>query len=309
MSDILSFRQEQKHSTFLAEQVRLYELKFQIEEVLQTWSYVPLMDLPKEVGAAIDHVLEHFFEIDMPLRFWTAQKATTFSCSLLTPALLESKAELIALTFEILKTIGFRHAKLQLRDPQFKQLSRCLRTFGLKIPIYSPLDPVGSDLSVFHFEFLCGQAVLAWGADTGFSRQNLFSDLAAYSSHLDLASMVDLKNKYEHYKEFVQSDFLVVNRKETDKSAIEIVRVLRGQGFDTAYDFTGRAREALLAYARRMGILNLILVGEHDTEKDEVTLVDVWDGIPMKLKISDMFDQKSSFRKMLRFQKRWEEEA
>ncbi|MBI2079178.1 glycosyltransferase family 4 protein [Candidatus Micrarchaeota archaeon] len=80
-------------------------------------------------------MLEHFFEIDMPLRFWTAQKATTFSCSLLTPALLESKAELIALTFEILKTIGFRHAKLQLRDPQFKQLSRCLRTFGLKIPI------------------------------------------------------------------------------------------------------------------------------------------------------------------------------
>lgn len=84
-------------------------------------------------------------------------------------------------------------------------------------------------------------------------------------------------------------DFLLFNLKEDRREALEIAQVLRSKGFSTARDIIRRGFQDSLAYARRMNILRMLVLGGDDCSADEVFIVRVADGKGLKIKKSDLF--------------------
>ena len=84
-------------------------------------------------------------------------------------------------------------------------------------------------------------------------------------------------------------DFLLFNLKEDRREALEIAQALRSKGFSTARDIIRRGFEDSLAYARRMNILRMLVLGGDACAEDEVLIVRVADGKGLKLKKSDLF--------------------
>ncbi len=72
-------------------------------------------------------------------------------------------------------------------------------------------------------------------------------------------------------------DFLVFNLKEDRREALEIAKTLRDRGFTVARDIIRRDFENSLAYAKRMNILRMMIIGGDNCGDDEVYIVRVAD--------------------------------
>jgi ATP phosphoribosyltransferase regulatory subunit len=72
-------------------------------------------------------------------------------------------------------------------------------------------------------------------------------------------------------------DFLIFNIREDKREALEIARCLRGRGYSVARDIIRRDFENSLAYAKRMNILRMMVIGGDYCADDEVYIVRVSD--------------------------------
>lgn len=79
-------------------------------------------------------------------------------------------------------------------------------------------------------------------------------------------------------------DFLIFNLKEDRREALEIAKSLRDRGFTVARDIIRRDFDNSLAYAKRMNILQMMVIGGDLCNEDEVYIVRVADkkGIAVK---------------------------
>ncbi len=94
-------------------------------------------------------------------------------------------------------------------------------------------------------------------------------------------------------------DFLIFNLMEDRREALEIAKCLRSRGYSVARDIIKRDFDHSLAYAKRMNILQMMVIGGNYCADDEVYIVRVADkkGIAIKkreLSIKDfLLDRKS----------------
>jgi len=84
-------------------------------------------------------------------------------------------------------------------------------------------------------------------------------------------------------------DFLLFNLKEDRSEVLEIAQHLRRLGFSTARDIIRRDFANSLAYAKRMNILRMIVIGGDYCGDDEVYLVRVADRKGKAIKKSELF--------------------
>lgn len=73
-------------------------------------------------------------------------------------------------------------------------------------------------------------------------------------------------------------DFLLFNLKEDRREVLEIARSLRKQGYSAARDIIRRDFENSMAYAQRMNIRHMLVIGGDFCAEDEVYIVRVADG-------------------------------
>ncbi len=83
-------------------------------------------------------------------------------------------------------------------------------------------------------------------------------------------------------------DFLLFNLKEDRREVLEIAQCLRRRGFTTARDIIRRDFENSLAYAKRMNILRMMVIGGGYCGEDEVYIVRVADGKGRSIKKSEL---------------------
>ncbi|MCM2357242.1 MAG: ATP phosphoribosyltransferase regulatory subunit [Geobacteraceae bacterium] len=84
-------------------------------------------------------------------------------------------------------------------------------------------------------------------------------------------------------------DFLLFNLKEDRREVLEIAQCLRRRGFTTARDIIRRDFDNSLAYAARMNILRMMVIGGDYCGDDEVYVVRVADRQGIKIKKSELF--------------------
>ncbi|HEU0264949.1 MAG TPA: ATP phosphoribosyltransferase regulatory subunit, partial [Geobacterales bacterium] len=73
-------------------------------------------------------------------------------------------------------------------------------------------------------------------------------------------------------------DFLLFNRREDKREVLAIAQLLRQQGYTTARDIIRRDFDNSLAYARRMNIRLMMVIGDDHCADNEVYVVRVADG-------------------------------
>lgn len=83
-------------------------------------------------------------------------------------------------------------------------------------------------------------------------------------------------------------DFLIFNRKEDRREALELAKRLRRRGLTAARDIIRRGFAESLEYARKMNILHMIVIGHEQCADDEVYVVRVADGRGMVAKKGDL---------------------
>ncbi len=84
-------------------------------------------------------------------------------------------------------------------------------------------------------------------------------------------------------------DFLLFNLRDDRREALEIAQCLRRKGFTTARDIIRRDFDNSLAYAKRMNILRMMVIGGDFCGDDEVYVVRVADGKGTRIKKNDLF--------------------
>ncbi len=89
-------------------------------------------------------------------------------------------------------------------------------------------------------------------------------------------------------------DFLLFNLKEDRREVLALAQHLRRLGFSTARDIIRRDFENSLAYARRMNIRLMMVIGGDYCGEDEVYIVRVEDGKGIKIKKAEIFRDKST---------------
>ena len=83
-------------------------------------------------------------------------------------------------------------------------------------------------------------------------------------------------------------DFLLFNLREDRRLVLEIAQCLRRNGFTTARDIIRRDFDNSLAYARRMNINRMMVIGGDYCADDEVYVVRVSDNTGTKMKITEL---------------------
>ena len=83
-------------------------------------------------------------------------------------------------------------------------------------------------------------------------------------------------------------DFLIFNKKEDRREALELAKRLRRKGFTAARDIIRRGFAESLEYARKMNILHMIVIGDENCAGDEVYVVRVADGKGITVRKSDL---------------------
>jgi len=185
-----------------------------------------------------------------------------------------------------------------------KILSRHVREFGYKEPFHYDLGSFLDSRVYTSVFFRIGSDTHLKNVITGGRRQAGPYETVGFS--FDLQVLLEMMNQAGAPLPPPKVDFLIVNRKKTRKSIFEIMRVLREHGYSVALDYSDLNKDDLLAYARKAGILNLLIVGDEDAAINEVRLFDVTDKVSTKLSVSDIFDEKSGLNKMLKYHKRLE---
>jgi ATP phosphoribosyltransferase regulatory subunit len=83
-------------------------------------------------------------------------------------------------------------------------------------------------------------------------------------------------------------DFLIFNLKEDRREALEIAKSLRDRGYTVARDIIRRDFDNSLAYAKRMNILRMMVIGGDRCNEDEVFIVRVADKKGIAVKKSEL---------------------
>nr|WP_041245706.1 ATP phosphoribosyltransferase regulatory subunit [Geotalea uraniireducens] len=91
-------------------------------------------------------------------------------------------------------------------------------------------------------------------------------------------------------------DFLLFNLKEDRREVLEIAQRLRARGFTTARDIIHRDFDNSLAYAKRMNIKQMLVIGGDYCADDEVYVVRVADKIGVAVKKIDLFREDYSLK-------------
>lgn len=84
-------------------------------------------------------------------------------------------------------------------------------------------------------------------------------------------------------------DFLLFNLKEDRREVLEIAQRLRARGFTTARDIIRRDFDNSLAYAKRMNIKQMLVIGGNYCADDEVYVVRVADKNGVAVKKNDLY--------------------
>jgi ATP phosphoribosyltransferase regulatory subunit len=84
-------------------------------------------------------------------------------------------------------------------------------------------------------------------------------------------------------------DFLLFNLREDRREVLGIAQRLRSKGYTTARDIIRRDFAHSLAYARRMNILHMMVIGGDYCADDEVYIIRVADGSGSKIKKNELF--------------------
>jgi ATP phosphoribosyltransferase regulatory subunit len=84
-------------------------------------------------------------------------------------------------------------------------------------------------------------------------------------------------------------DFLIFNRKEDRREALEIAKRLRKKGFTAARDIIRRDLADSLEYAGKMNILHMIVIGQEGCADDEVYVVRVADKKGIAVRKNDLY--------------------
>jgi ATP phosphoribosyltransferase regulatory subunit len=84
-------------------------------------------------------------------------------------------------------------------------------------------------------------------------------------------------------------DFLLFNLREDRRGVLEIAQCLRRKGYTTARDIIRRDFDNSLAYAERMNILRMLVIGGKYCNDDEVYIVRVDDKTGTRIKITELF--------------------
>ena len=84
-------------------------------------------------------------------------------------------------------------------------------------------------------------------------------------------------------------DFLLFNLRDDRREVLEIAQCLRSKGFTTARDIIRRDFDNSLAYAERMNILRMLVIGGEYCADDEVYIVRVADRTGIKIKKTELF--------------------
>jgi ATP phosphoribosyltransferase regulatory subunit len=87
-------------------------------------------------------------------------------------------------------------------------------------------------------------------------------------------------------------DFLLFNLRADRREVLEIAQCLRSKGYTTARDIIRRDFAHSLAYAKRMNILHMMVIGGNYCADDEIYIVRVADGGGMKIKKNELFGEK-----------------
>jgi ATP phosphoribosyltransferase regulatory subunit len=85
-------------------------------------------------------------------------------------------------------------------------------------------------------------------------------------------------------------DFLLFNLRDDRREVLEIAQCLRNKGFTTARDIIRRDFKNSLAYAKRMNILRMMVIGGKYCADDEVYVVRVADGQGIAVKKQELFE-------------------
>lgn len=91
-------------------------------------------------------------------------------------------------------------------------------------------------------------------------------------------------------------DFLLFNLKEERREVLEIAQALRRQGYTTARDIIRRDFEHSLAYAKRMNILMMMVIGGEYCAEDEVYIVRIADNKGLRVKKVELFNANFSLK-------------
>ena len=84
-------------------------------------------------------------------------------------------------------------------------------------------------------------------------------------------------------------DFLLFNLRDDRREVLEIAQCLRSKGFTAARDIIRRDFDNSLAYAERMNILRMLVIGGEYCADDEVYIVRVADRTGIKIKKTELF--------------------
>jgi ATP phosphoribosyltransferase regulatory subunit len=105
----------------------------------------------------------------------------------------------------------------------------------------------------------------------------------------NLLALVAAIDKKPEVEASTTRDFLLFNLKEDRREALEIAQHLRRKGFSTARDIIRRDFDNSLAYAKRMNIRQMLVLGGSSCSNDEVYIVRVSDRHGVKIKKTELF--------------------
>ncbi len=122
-----------------------------------------------------------------------------------------------------------------------------------------------------------GQPVCGGGRyDTLMARYGLSTPATGFA--FNLLPLLHCLEKRPEVEASKSRDLLIFNMLEDRRDALEIATVLRRSGYSVARDIIRRDYAQSLAYAERMNILRIMVIGGDNCAHDEVYLVRVADG-------------------------------
>jgi ATP phosphoribosyltransferase regulatory subunit len=133
-----------------------------------------------------------------------------------------------------------------------------------------------------------GQPVCGGGRYDGLTAKYGFSSPATGFA-FDILALLSALERLPDIEASTTRDFLLFNLKDDRREVLEIAQRLRSQGFTTARDIIRRDFDNSLAYARRMNILRMMVIGGDHCADDEVYIVRVADGRGVTIKKEELF--------------------
>lgn len=132
-----------------------------------------------------------------------------------------------------------------------------------------------------------GEAVCGGGRYDGLTA-NYGRPAPATGFAFNILALLSVLSKKPEVEATKYRDFLLFNLKEDRREVLEIAQALRVKGFTTARDIIQRDFENSLAYAKRLNIRQMLVIGGSYCADDEVYLVRVADKQGMAVKKRDL---------------------